>query len=98
MIYHSILDDGAARNILHIIDTCTRYGQSVEIEGKDEQTLCNALSTHWLMIFGSPEVITMDGERSLHSLYAADWAEANNVQMRCRAPHQHAWIVERHNA
>eukprot|EP00971_Amphidinium_carterae_P149200 2958405-Amphidinium_carterae.2 len=23
MIYHSVLDDGAARNILHIIDTCT---------------------------------------------------------------------------
>eukprot|EP00971_Amphidinium_carterae_P149201 2958405-Amphidinium_carterae.3 len=50
------------------------------------------------MIFGSPEVITMDGERGLHSLYVADWAEANNVQMRFRAPHQHAWIVERHNA
>eukprot|EP00971_Amphidinium_carterae_P232785 4619851-Amphidinium_carterae.4 len=49
------------------------------------------------MVFGSPTLLTVDGEKGLHSLFTADWAEINGVNMRYKAPHQHAWIVERHN-
>eukprot|EP00971_Amphidinium_carterae_P325068 6455158-Amphidinium_carterae.1 len=97
MIYHSILENGTSHNILHIIDVATRYAQAVVLASKAERDLCEAISIHWIMIFGSPTLLTVDGEKGLHSLFTADWAEINGVNMRYKAPHQHAWIIERHN-
>eukprot|EP00971_Amphidinium_carterae_P107671 2131956-Amphidinium_carterae.5 len=81
LTYHSIIDEKASHNILHMIDVATRYAQAVVVQSKAEKDLCETISTHWIMVFGSPTLLTVDGEKGLHSLFTADWAEINGVNM-----------------
>eukprot|EP00971_Amphidinium_carterae_P080427 1591555-Amphidinium_carterae.1 len=75
LTYHSINDPHVSHYILHMIDVATRYAQAVVVASKAEKDLCESISVHWIMVFGSPTLMTVDGEKGMHSLFTADWAE-----------------------
>eukprot|EP00971_Amphidinium_carterae_P122267 2420950-Amphidinium_carterae.1 len=75
LTYHSITDPHVSYYILHMIDVATRYAQAVVVASKAEKDLCESISVHWIMVFGSPTFMTVDGEKGMHSLFTADWAE-----------------------
>ena len=45
---------------------------------------------------GPMKVLVVDGEQGLRGRAASDWAEANSVELKFKAPQQKAWIAERH--
>ena len=84
--------------IINIIDVATRYNQAVILRTKTEEELLASLTRLWIMPFGPPTCIVIDEEAGLSSLGASEWAEFMNTQFSYKAPRQHAWIAERHNA
>ena len=43
------------------------------------------------------QTLVLDEESGMRGRCAVDWAEANNIGLKYKAPRQKAWIVERHN-
>ena len=84
--------------IAHCIDTCTRWSCAEAVNSKHAQTLLSAISNMWLKTFGPMDVLTLDNESGMKTDAAGDWASANRVELKYKAPRQKAWIVERHNA
>ncbi len=56
-----------------------------------------AISRIWISIYGPMETLVMDEETGMRGRCVMDWAEANTVGLKYKAPRQKAWIVERHN-
>ena len=83
--------------VLHIVDECIRWSVAVEIASKNPEDIIEALTTHWLKIFGKPELMIWDGERAMVSIEALQWASRHQLQLVQRAKTKKAWVAERHN-
>ena len=44
------------------------------------------------------QTLTLDGETGMRGKDVDDWAMYNQITLKYKAPHQKAWLVERHNA
>ena len=42
------------------------------------------------------KLLVLDGETAMRGQAASDWAEANSVELKFKAPDQKAWTAERH--
>ena len=84
--------------VFHMIDRCTRWHAGKPIPGKDEQTLLNAVFETWIAVFGPPENLISDGESGLTSQAGKDHLKRQGVNLRVRAPEQHARFAERYGA
>lgn len=60
--------------------------------------LLDCISNSWIMVFGSMRTLTLDGGSGMRAKDVDDWAMYNHVALKRKAPHQKAWLVERHNA
>ena len=89
--------DRESITILHLVDVATRWCMAMVIPDKEEETLCKAISTLWMTVFGPMTTLVMDHEPAMQGLYATDWASAQGTALKFKAPRQKAWIVERHN-
>ena len=43
------------------------------------------------------ETLVLDEESGMRGRHAVDWAEANTIGLKYKAPRQKTWMVERHN-
>ena len=46
--------DKERHRVLHMVDRCTRWQATTEVENKEEDTLHSAMETIWFGIFGPP--------------------------------------------
>ena len=65
------------RNIVRLVDTCTRYSIAIEIPNEEDTTLLNSISVHWVTIFSPMTTLTLDEESGLRGRAVIDWAESN---------------------
>ena len=81
-----------------MIDRADRWHAACQVPNKTTQTLCDAISTIWLQVFGPFKILVVDGERGLFSGEATHWFQTQGITVRQRAVGQHARIVERRGA
>ena len=98
LYYHSTNDPLDAQIlIMHLVDWCIRWSATGVVKSREENDLCTGISRVWIAIHGAMGTLVTDQETGLHGQTASDWAEANDIALKYKAPHQHAQIVERHN-
>eukprot|EP00971_Amphidinium_carterae_P270068 5357865-Amphidinium_carterae.1 len=83
---------------MHIIDMTTRFAAARIAPSKSEEDLCQTISEAWITHHGPPRAIIFDEETGLHGKVTADFAERHGADLVFKAPHQHAGVIERHNA
>ena len=102
LCYHSMLEPNLGSDkgipIVHMIDYCIRWSACTMVRSKTTKDLLSAISSSWVSIFGNMQVLTLDGEIGMRGKDVDDWAMYNQVTLKYKAPHQKAWLVERHNA
>ena len=95
--YHSLIDQSdKQRTIAHLLDVCIRYAANALAASKEEIELLTIISRAWIAVHGAMQVLTLDGETGMRGRAATDWAEANHIHLKFKAPHQKAWVAERH--
>ena len=103
LFYHSRMTGGGhqatpdTKVIVHLVCSCIRWSAGCVVPNKEEETLMTAISRIWISIYGPMETLVMDEETGMRGRCVMDWAEANTVGLKYKAPRQKAWIVERHN-
>ena len=102
LFYHSALqpDLGGDKGIpiVHMIDCCIILSACTISPSKRTTDLLDCISGSWIDVFGNMKVLTLDGETGMKGKDVDDWAMYSQTTMRYKAPHQKAWLVERHNA
>ena len=83
--------------ILHISDERIRWPVAIDRPDKTRDEFIDAITTHWLQLYGKPELMIWDGERALVILEASQWASHSQFQLIQRIKHRKPWDVERHN-
>ena len=84
--------------ILHLVDAAIRWSAATVCASKEEEELCSKISQIWLAVHGPMEVLVSDEEGGLTGRCATEWADANSINLKPKAPRQEAHMVERHNA
>ena len=84
--------------VVHLVDAAIRWAAAGVSKSKEEEDLCSTISQIWIAIHGPMGVLVSDEESGLQGRCASDWAEANSMNLKPKAPRQEAQIVERHNA
>ena len=84
--------------IIHLIDVCIRFSRCGIVPSKEEIDLTTGISTLWIAIFGAMQTLMLDEETAMRGQCVMDWASANGIHIKFKAPRQKAWIVERGNA
>ena len=84
--------------IFHFVDRCTRWQAGSDVASKTEQCLMDALYTQWIGIHGPMENFVIDGESALNTDAAKARFKADGINLKTRAPGQHARFAERHGA
>ena len=70
--------------MLHIVDECIRWSVAIEIAGKTPEDIIDAIVTHWFKVYGKPELMIWDGERTMVSTEAVQWAPRQKLQLTQR--------------
>ena len=73
---------------LHIIDERIRWSAAVEIADKTPENIIDAIMTHWIQLYGPPELMIWDGERAMIPTEAMQWASRQKLQLIQRAKHK----------
>ena len=84
--------------IFHFVNRCTRWHAGSDVASKTEQCLMDALYTQWIGIHGPMENFVIDGESALNTDAAKARFKADGINLKTRAPGQHARFAERHGA
>ena len=102
LFYHSRLEPGLGGAhgipIIHLIDCCIRWSACLKSQSKTTKDLLDGISLAWVNVFGGMQTLTLDGETGMRGKDVDDWAMYNQITLKYKAPHQKAWLVERHNA
>ena len=67
------------------------------LASKDSNALVKAITCDWLRIHGPMQVLVADGEKGLASEQVPPWLDRWQVQLKVKAPGEHAQMVERHH-
>ena len=98
MFYESLIDKKRGRlPIIHLIDACIRWSTTAIVASREEEELTMGISRAWISTFGSMTTLVQDGETGMRGQLALDWALANAITLKFKAPRQKAWLVERGN-
>ena len=81
--------------ILHVVDEATRYSVAVLLPNKSEEAIKEGFSMGWTRHYGPPQKVIADGEGGIMSLDS--WFQSQKIELRPRAPGQHAQLAERHH-
>ena len=82
----------------HLVDRADRWHAAVEVKSKTTPSLCDAISVAWISIHGPFKFLVIDGERGLNCDEAKAYLNTHGIQLKPRAPGQHAQIIERRGA
>ena len=83
--------------VSHLLDEAIRWTAGSILKGKSAEDLIAAISTHWIRHFGPMGVLIADGEKGLASEEVAQFLDRALVQLKTKAPGEHAQMVERHH-
>lgn len=83
--------------VCHLLVEAIRWTAGSILKGKTAEDLIAAISTHWIRRFGPMGVLIADGEKGPASEEVAQFLDRALVQLRPKAPGEHAHIVERHH-
>ena len=81
----------------HLLDEAIRWTAGSILKGKSAEDLITAISTHWNRHFGPMGVLIAEGEKGLASEEVAQFLDRALVQLKTKAPGEHAQMVERHH-
>ena len=85
--------------IFHGVDRASRWHAAKIIEDKEDGTLLEAIMTTWVGIHGPMTQLIIDGESDIaHSEYCEKELKARGIDLKIRAPQQHARYIERRGA
>ena len=71
--------------IVHLIHVCLRFSLG-SASRKDELASTTTISRIWIGIFGARETLTLDEEAGMRGQIVSDWASANGIHLRFKAP------------
>jgi hypothetical protein len=82
--------------VCHCIDRASRWRATKSIADKTDQTLAEALVTAWIGIHGLMEILISDGESGVvkGSIFLGE-LKSRGIELKIRAPSQHARYIER---
>ena len=84
--------------ISHLIDEAIRWTVATCVEDREATTLIRNITDTWLRPYGPMKVLVCDRESAMVSEDVSQWLDRWNVQLKTKAPGEHAQIVERHHA
>ena len=84
--------------VWHMVDRADRWHASTAIPTKTTAALLEAISRCWIQVFGPFKILIVDGEAGLASAEAKEYFARQGIEVRTRAPQQHARIIERRGA
>jgi hypothetical protein len=82
----------------HMVDRADRWEAAVQVSDKTTESLCEAIDVCWLQIWGPFKLLVVDGEAGLAAGDALQYLKRKGIEVKPRAPRQHAQIVERRGA
>ena len=98
MFYRSLIQTERGQlTIVHLVDACVKFSGTRVVKSKEEIELTKAISETWVWMFGPMSVLVLDEETGMRGQHAFDWALANRIELKFKAPNQKAWIAERGN-
>ena len=83
--------------VSQLLDEAIRWTAGSVLKGKSAEYLIAAIMTHWVRHFGSMKVSVADGEKGLASEEVAQFLDRALIQLKTKAPGEHAQMVERHH-
>ena len=83
--------------ISHLLDEAIRWTAAVTMPDKFATSIIEAIATTWIRPYGPMRVLIADGESGLASEETAQWLDRVNVELKTKAPGEHATMVERHH-
>ena len=84
--------------VFHMIDRCTRWYHSLEIDNKEDDSLINGVDS-WCSIHGPMQDLYMDGETAMaksHKMH--EFLHRRGINYRPRAPGQQVSYIDRRTA
>jgi len=84
--------------VSHLIDEAIWWTTTAVLADREAVSILTAITTQWLQPYGAMQVLVSDRESGLVSEEVAQWLDRWSVQLRPKAPGEHAQIVERHHA
>ena len=83
--------------ISHLLDEALRWTAAVPMHDKTPASILEAVATTGFRPHGPIRVLITDGESGLASEETAQWVDRVNVELKTKAPGEHATMVERHH-
>jgi len=83
--------------ISHLLDEAIRWRVAALLMSKNAQALIEAIMTSWVRPHGPMKLLIADGERGLATEEVAQFLDRVFIQLKTKAPGEHAQMVERHH-
>ena len=83
--------------ISHLMDECILWAAGSVIASKEANALIESITRDWLRPYSAPRILIADGETGLSTEHASQWLDRWQIQMKTKAPGEHAQMVERHH-
>ena len=83
--------------ISHLLDEAVRWSAGSVLAHKDAPSLIKAIAQDWIRTNGPMKVLIADGEKCLASEEVSQCLDRWQVQLKVKAPGEHAQMVERHH-
>ena len=84
--------------VCHLVCRATRWHAGCAIPSKDGEVLYESINTCWIGLHGPMQQLIADGETGLWSGAIAHRIKRQGIEMKLRAPQQHARYIERRGA
>ena len=87
------------RQILHLVDMCTRLSAGIFILNKQKETIIEAIFRVWIAVYGAPEKFLSDNGGEFANSEFLSFCEQFGIRVKTTAA-ESPWsngIVERHN-
>ena len=91
--------------VWHMIDRADRWhaamllvGDENNLQYRSSASLCSAIMSCWISIFGPFKYLVVDGEKGILGMEAKPFFDRHGITVRTRAPDQHARMIERRGA
>lgn len=87
-------------NVLHIVDTFTRFRSAAVVENKEPDTIIQSLFTAWIGFFGTPKKFLVDNGGEFNNKHFLSLAENCNIRVLATSA-ESPWsngVCERQNA
>ena len=102
VFYHSRFKFGLGGahgiSVVHLIDCCIRWSACMRSQSKTTRELLGGISLAWVNVSGGMTTLVLDGEIGMRGEHVDDVTMYNQIALKHKAPHQKAWLVERHDA